>query len=62
MDDYVIRVDMKNVAEGDATEVAQNIWDENSEGYDAPSEFDVSISKDGFQLDWEPRTDKYEGV
>jgi hypothetical protein len=48
-------VTLKNVAEGDATDLAQQIWDQHSEEYDAArGEFDVHISQNGFAVDWTP--------
>lgn len=55
MANYTITVEMKDVAEGDATDLAQKIWDENAEELDAArGDFAVHISKDGFPVDWEP--------
>jgi hypothetical protein len=55
MSNYTIRIDMKDVAEGDATSLAQQIWDQYGEDYDAHlGEFEMSISKEGFGIDWEP--------
>lgn len=53
---YVIFVTLKDVARGDATSLAQKIWDENSEELDAEQgDFAVSISSDGFDIGWEPQ-------
>jgi hypothetical protein len=53
---YEIKITMKNVAEGDATDLAQQIWDDNAEALDAHrGEFDINISKDGFTIDWTPK-------
>lgn len=52
---YRIVIELENVAEGDATDLAQRIWDEEAEGFDANrGEFKVSISKDGFPVEWTP--------
>jgi hypothetical protein len=52
---YKIVIELENVAEGDATTLAQDIWDEHAEGLDADrGEFKVSISRDGFPVEWTP--------
>jgi hypothetical protein len=52
---YKIVIELENVAEGDATTLAQEIWDEHSEGLDADrGDFKLSISRDGFLVDWTP--------
>lgn len=52
---YLIKIVLDNVAEGDATEVAQQIWDEHAEDLDASrGDFQISISKDGFPVEWTP--------
>lgn len=54
---YQIKIDLKNVADGDVTDLAQKIWDENAADLDASlGDFDVSISKDGFPFDWTPES------
>lgn len=52
---YKIVIELENVAEGDATDLAQGIWDEHGDAFDADrGEFKVSISRDGFPVDWRP--------
>lgn len=56
MSDYTIRIDLKDVAEGDATDLAQQIHDEHGEAFDvAQGDFIVWVSKDGIDVGWEPR-------
>lgn len=60
MPDFRLIIDIKDVAEGDATSLAQAIWDENAESFDASlGDFQVSVQKvsDGaatFDTGWEP--------
>jgi hypothetical protein len=50
---YRITIDMKDVAEGDVTDLAQQIYDDNAEAFDAErGDFVVAVSKDGFAVDW----------
>lgn len=52
---YVITIQLENVSDGDATDLAQQIYDEHGEALDADrGEFRVAVSHDGFALDWEP--------
>lgn len=52
---YVIKIWLNNLADGDVTEIAQQIWYRHAEACDAKlGDFKVSISKDGFPMDWEP--------
>jgi hypothetical protein len=56
-DEYTITVRARDVAEGDATDLAQTIWDEHAEAFDAANgDFTVTVSKDGFDIDWEPES------
>ena len=63
MADYEIHVHLKNVGEGDATDLAQEIYDANADDYDAKNgEFDVSVhrvesSSSKFETDWSPAGD-----
>jgi len=64
MPDFRIRVDVKDVARGDAEKIAQDIWDREADTLD-PGDLTVSIlevSPQGAQFDtnWEP--DTAEGV
>lgn len=46
MEGYEIKVRLLNVAEGDATSLAQDICDEHGESFDAAlGEFEVSVSE-----------------
>lgn len=55
MPDLTLTIVLKDVAEGDATSLAQDIWDSHADAYDASrGDFELHISKDGFPLDWEP--------
>jgi hypothetical protein len=55
-DQYQIVITFKEVSEGDVTDLAQQIWDDNTEAFDgARGEFDVRVSRDGFPVDWDPR-------
>lgn len=57
MADYEIKVSVRNVADGDVTDIAQKIWDDNADACDAErGDFDVSISRGGFPMDWTPTT------
>jgi hypothetical protein len=52
---YVIKIELREVAEGDVTDLAQSIYDENAESLDAAQgDFKISVSKDGFAVDWSP--------
>lgn len=52
---YKITIEVKDVADGDVTDLADAIWNENAETFDADrGDFVVSISKDGFDIGWEP--------
>ena len=57
MKEYRIIIRMRDVAEGDATSLAQKIWDEEAEGMDT-GDFDISVAEysAGTQFDtgWEP--------
>jgi hypothetical protein len=59
MPEYRIEIDIKDVAEGDVTTLAQDIWDNNAESFDAKlGDFALSIYKvDGSFtsiVDWVP--------
>jgi hypothetical protein len=61
MTDYVVEIRLKNVAEGDAKSLAQDVYDTHGEEFDAArGEFEVTISKHeypggpGFDVDWDP--------
>jgi hypothetical protein len=46
---------MRDVAQGDAEEVAQDIWDRHAESLDAArGDFTITIARMGFPVDWEP--------
>jgi hypothetical protein len=52
---YEIRIRIKDVAVGDVEDVAQHIYDAHGEELDAAKgDFEITISKDGFGVDWEP--------
>jgi hypothetical protein len=52
---FTITIQIDDVAEGDVTGLAQEIWDNNAADFDAArGDFNLSISKDGFPVDWEP--------
>lgn len=58
---YRITIIVKDVAEGDATDLAQRIYDEHGEELDAPlGDFTVTVAQiDGSfaaEVDWEPAT------
>lgn len=54
---YVIKIELENVTEGDVTSLAQTIWDENADDLDAKlGDFKLSVSRDGFYIDFEPQT------
>lgn len=54
---YRIIIELENVTDGDVTELANDIWGQNAEDLDAANgEFKMSISKDGFPMEWEPVT------
>jgi hypothetical protein len=68
MPDYRIVVDMKDVAQGDATSLAQTIIDEYGEGFDvATGDFAIrvlvvdrrptgtTVTEFSSEVDWEPR-------
>jgi hypothetical protein len=58
--DYRVIIDLKEVAEGDVTSLAQQIWDREAESFDANlGDFEMRILKvspEGAQFDtnWEP--------
>jgi hypothetical protein len=59
MDGYRITIDLTNVAIGDATTLAEQIWNENAEAFDAKlGEFKMSVLKvnddHAFDVDWTP--------
>lgn len=52
---YRITIELQHVSEGDATDVAQDIWNQHAEGFDAAQgDFTIAISRDGFPVDWVP--------
>jgi hypothetical protein len=52
---YKIVIELEHVAEGDVTGLAQDIWNDHAEGFDAHrGEFKISISKDGVPVEWTP--------
>lgn len=52
---YTLTIEIKDVAEADVTSLAQDIYDEHGDSFDAPrGDFTLSISKDGFPVDWQP--------
>lgn len=57
-DDFRIAIAMRNVAQGDAIDLAQRIWDENAESFDAArGDFDIHVSRGGFDTGWQPGDD-----
>lgn len=62
MPDYRITIDIKDVADGDVNDLAQDIWDSHAEGLDASrGDFKLRVMRvEGrgaqFDLDWEPLT------
>lgn len=59
MNDFSLTIVVRDVAEGDATTLAQAIVDEHGEAFDASlGDFDVSVARmdDGhaFDIGWEP--------
>jgi len=55
MADFTITIKIKDVAAGDAETLAQDIWDNNAESFDAArGDFEIHISREGFPHDWEP--------
>jgi hypothetical protein len=51
---YTITIELDNVAEGDAVDLAREIWEANAESFDAKlGEFRLKVDKDGFSVDWE---------
>jgi hypothetical protein len=60
MADYTITVVIKDVAEGDVTDVAQEIWDTHAAELDASrGDFAVTIARAGdgggwYGVDWTP--------
>jgi hypothetical protein len=59
MDGYRITIDINDVAEGDATGLAQRIWDEEAESFDAKlGDFKLTVSRvmgdSAFAIDWDP--------
>jgi len=61
MPDYILTITIKDVAECDATSVAQEIWDTHAEGLDAArGDFTIGISqatdRNAWPVDWEPQS------
>lgn len=63
MPDYILTITIKDVAEGDATTVAQEIWDTHADGLDAArGDFTIGVSqmtdggRNSWPVDWEPVT------
>jgi hypothetical protein len=59
MSDFRLVIDIKDVTENDATDLAQKIHDEHGDPFDAPlGDFKISVAKltgnSTFNLDWEP--------
>jgi len=59
MADYRLVIDVKRVAEGDVTTLAQDIWNDHAESFDAElGDFKLNLAKlsDGhaFDVDWTP--------
>ncbi len=60
--EYRITIDMKNVAEYDATDLATLVYDAHGEEFDAQhGEFTVSVAKltdtgVAFDIDWKPES------
>jgi hypothetical protein len=57
--DYRIVIELRDVAEGDATSLAQDVWDNHAVGFDAAAgDFEVTITKvEGnfsSDIDWQP--------
>jgi hypothetical protein len=58
--EFVIAIRVRDVAEGDVTDLAQQVWDEHAESFDAPrGDFELSISMvhpggNSFPFEWEP--------
>jgi hypothetical protein len=58
--DYKVVISLKDVAEGDVTTLAHQIWDSEAESFDASlGDFEMRILKvspEGaqFDIDWEP--------
>jgi len=59
MSDYQITVTLKDVGEGDARIMANGIWKDNVEDYDAERDgsFSIEISRDGSHVIWDPPED-----
>jgi hypothetical protein len=52
---FTITITIKEVTEGDVTDVAQAIWDAHAEDLDAKlGDFELRIARDGFAIDWQP--------
>jgi hypothetical protein len=52
---YTITITLHNVAQGDVTDLAQTIWDENADDLDARlGDFAMVVSRGGFPIDWDP--------
>jgi hypothetical protein len=52
---YTLTIEVRDVADGDITDLAQRIWDAHAAELDAArGDFTLRISKDGFPFDWEP--------
>lgn len=52
---YTVTIRLRNVAEGDVTDLAQRIWDDHAADLDAPlGDFKLDISRGGFPVDWAP--------
>jgi hypothetical protein len=52
---YTVTIRLRNVAEGDVTDLAQRIWDEHAADLDASQgDFKLDISCGGFPVDWAP--------
>lgn len=57
--DYRVVIELKNVSVGDVTTLAQKIWDEEADDFDASlGEFEMKIVKvngpNDFNVDWQP--------
>jgi hypothetical protein len=64
MPDFRLIIDVKDVADADASDLAQRIWDEHAEDLDAKlGDFSINVLRFGpgsrltFDTSWEPNTD-----